>query len=158
MKKILFIIVILSSLTNTIMATNDETKLIVWAKDGTKVTYVLNEKPLVTFTETDLVIHSNGIEMNYPLTSMARFTFEKGQNTGVRNINSIESHISFDGNLLCFHNLSMNSNVSLYSYNGNLIFKDRIPNGKDYTLPLSNLDAGIYIVTINGMSYKFAKK
>ena len=120
MKKILFIIVILSSLTNTIMATNDETKLIVWAKDGTKVTYVLNEKPLVTFTETDLVIHSNGIEMNYPLTSMARFTYEKGQNTGVRNINSIESHISFDGNLLCFHNLSMNSNVSLYSWIFNL--------------------------------------
>ena len=115
MKKILFIIVILSSLTNTIMATNDETKLIVWAKDGTKVTYVLNEKPLVTFTETDLVIHSNGIEMNYPLTSMARFTYEKGQNTGVRNINSIESHISFDGNLLCFHNLLLESDPSYFS-------------------------------------------
>ena len=60
--------------------------LVVWAKNGTKVAYALAEKPKVTFTETDLVITTNGVEVNYLLENMARFTYEKSSETGITDL------------------------------------------------------------------------
>lgn len=62
------------------------TNLVVWAKDGSKVVYALADEPKVTFTETDLVISSKGIEVNYAIDKMARFTYETNEQTAIKNI------------------------------------------------------------------------
>ena len=54
----------------SVSAEEIKSQLVVWAKDGTKVAYMLSEKPKITFTETDLVITANDIEVNYALENM----------------------------------------------------------------------------------------
>ena len=98
----------------SMVAVADETinSLVVWAKDGTKVAYALADKPKVTFTGTDLVITSNGIEVNYALENMVRFTYEDFSQTGITNLKNGEISFKLNGEALLFPSLKANSTVS----------------------------------------------
>lgn len=132
--------------------------LVVWAKDGTKVAYALAEKPKVTFTETDLVITANGVEVNYNLEKMARFTYEDNTSVAITNLQTDESLFKLDGESLLFPALKANSTVSVYSLNGTIVFKKTVRKNGEYAFPLSNLNAGVYMVNVNGLTYKIVKK
>lgn len=139
-------------------AGNNLTNLVVCAKDGTKVAYALAEKPKMTFTETDLVITANGVEVNYNLENMARFAYEDNTSTAITNLQTDESSFQLNGESLLFPALKANSIVSFYSLNGTLIYKKTVLQNGEYAFPLSNLNAGVYIVNINGLTYKIVKK
>ena len=140
------------------MADEPKTLLVVWAKDGTQVAYALAEKPKVTFTETDLVITANGVEVNYTLENMARFTYEDNISTAITNLQTDESTFKLDGETLLFPALKANSIVSVYSLNGMLVFKKTIHQNGEYAFPLSNLNTGVYMVNVNGLTYKIVKR
>ena len=139
-------------------AEDNPINLVVWAKDGTKVAYALAEKPKVTFTETDLVITAKGVEVNYSLENMARFTYESNDESAIINLQTDESPFKFTGESLLFPALKANSTVSVYSLNGTLVFKKTIRQNGEYAFPLSNLNAGVYMVNVNGLTYKIMKR
>lgn len=132
--------------------------LVVWSKDGTKVAYALTEKPKITFTETDLVITAEGVDVNYPLENMSRFTYEANDDTAIRDLKTDDVSFKLDGESLLFLDLSPNSTVSLNALNGNVIFSKTVQTAGEYAFPLSNLNAGVYLVTVNGLTYKIVKK
>ena len=140
------------------MADEPKTQLVVWAKDGTKVAYALAEKPKVTFTETDLVIKAKGVEVNYSLVNMARFTYETNDETTIVNLQTEESLFKLTGESLLFPSLKANSTVSVYSLNGTQVLKKTIRQKGEYAFPLSNLSAGVYMVNVNGLTYKIVKR
>ena len=139
-------------------AENNPTYLVVWAKDGTKVAYALAEKPKVTFTETDLVITAKGVEVNYSLEYMARFTYEANDGSTIINLQTDESPFKFTGESLLFPALKASSTVSVYSLNGALVFKKTIRQNGEYAFPLSNLATGVYMINVNGLTYKIVKR
>jgi hypothetical protein len=122
------------------------------------VAYALVEKPKVTFTETDLTITANGIEVNYPIENMKRFTYETNENTAIRNLETDEMSFKLDGELLLFPALSANSTVSLYTLNGILVFSKTVQKAGEYSFPLSSMKVGVYMVNVNGLTYKVMKR
>ena len=142
------------------VAVADETinSLVVWAKDGTKVAYALADKPKVTFTETEMVITSNGIEVNYALENMVRFTYENSSITGITDLKNVETFFKLNGEALLFPSLKANSTMSVYSANGTLIFKQTVRKDGEYSFPISNLNTGVYMVNVNGITYKILKR
>lgn len=142
------------------VAVADETinSLVVWAKDGTKVAYALADKPKVTFTETEMVITSNGIEVNYALENMVRFTYENSSITGITDLKNGETFFKLNGEALLFPSLKANSTMSVYSANGTLIFKQTVRKDGEYSFPISNLNTGVYMVNVNGITYKILKR
>ena len=132
--------------------------LVVWAKDGTKVAYALVEKPKLTFTETDLVVMTNGVEVNFPMDNLSRFTYETTDITAIRSLETDEMLFKLDGEFLLFPDLSGNSIVSLYSLNGTLVFNKSVLIAGEYSFPLSSMKAGVYMVTVNGLTYKIVKR
>ena len=152
------LILLMSLISLSAIADEPKTLLVVWAKDGTQVAYALAEKPKVTFTETDLVITANGVEVNYTLENMARFTYEDNTATVITNLQTDESPFKLTGESLLFPALKANSTVSVYSLNGTLVFKKTIRQNGEYAFPLSNLNAGVYMVNVNGLTYKIMKR
>ncbi len=150
--------VLLSFCRLSAMADEPKSHLVVWAKDGTPVAYALAEKPKVTFTETDLAITTNGVEVNYPLENMARFTYEDDTATAITNLQTGKASVKLDGESLIFPALRANSTVSLYSLGGTLVFSKTVQTAGEYSFPLSGLDAGVYVVTVNGLTYKIVKR
>ena len=140
------------------MADEPKTQLVIWAKDGTKVAYALVEKPKVTFTETELVITAKDAEVSYSLENMARFTYEDDSADAITNLQTDESSFKLDGESLLFLALKANSTVSVYSLNGTLVFKKSVRQNGEYAFPLSNLNTGVYMVNVNGLTYKIVKR
>lgn len=134
------------------------TNLVIWSKDGAKVAYALAEKPRITFTKTDLVITTQGVEVSYLLDNMARFTYEKVSEAGITNLEKDETIFELNGDTLLFPSLKANSTVSVHSVNGVLVFKQTVRQNGEYSFPVSNLNTGVYLVNVNGLTYKIVKK
>ena len=137
---------------------NSEISLVVWAKDGSKVAFALSKRPKVTFTETDLLITGKDIDANYPLDKMARFTYEMVDITAIKDIKTEKVAFRFAGESLLFPALKANSTVSVYSLNGTLVFKKTVLTAGEYSFPLSNLNVGVYLVSVDGLTYKIVKR
>ena len=136
-----------------------ETSLIVWKKDGSKVAFALTEKPKVTFSENSLMINSTTVSVSYDLEDMAKFTYEDSDEEGIRNIeNDKESSFKFDGEMLLFPSLKAGSKVAIHNLGGVLVFSRAIETAGDYSFPLSRLDKGVYVVSVDGLTYKIVKR
>lgn len=134
--------------------------LVMWAKDGSKIaTYALTGKPKVTFNENKFAVECDGLEIEYyELDNLARFTYEKNTETAIRSITTDKGKFVMNGGVLTFSSLKANSTISIYSLNGALVFKKTIPQAGEYTLNIANLNVGVYMVNVNGSTYKIVKK
>lgn len=156
MKKLLSIIMaFLPLLAN---AQEPKSYLVVWANDGSKVAYALAEKPKITFTETDMIITAEAVDVNYPLDNMLRFTYEANDDTAIRDLKTDKVSFKLDGESLLFMDLSPNSTVSLHTLNGESVFSKTVQTAGEYSFPLSNLTTGVYLVTVDGLTYKIVKR
>ena len=141
------------------MGDEPKTQLVVWAKDGTTVAFALAEKPKVTFTNTHMVITTNNADgMEFPLEETTRFTYEPLPVDAVRDILTDNVSFRIDVESLLFPTLKANSTVSIHSLDGTLVFKKTVQTAGEYSFPLSNLNAGVYVVSVNGLTYKIVKR
>lgn len=138
------------------MAENVQTQLVVWTKDGNKVAFALEEKPKITFTETELVITTNK-DNHYALENMAKFTYEQIP-AGIKNLLDDNQAFLLDGESLLFPSLKANSTVSVFTLNGTTIFKKTVKSDGEYAFPLVHLQTGVYMVSVNGLTYKIVKR
>lgn len=142
----------------SIMANEVRTHLVVWAKDSIRVAYALSEMPKVTFSETDLLITTEKVEVKYALDKMTHFTYEYTPPVGVTNLQTDELLFKIDGESLLFPDLKANSSIFIYTVNGALVFKKIVQEEGEYSFPLSYLNSGVYLISVNGLTYKIVKK
>ena len=156
MKKIVYSFLLLL-LSLSAIANEPVTNLIVWAKDGTKVAYALCEKPKVTFTETDLVITAKGVEVNYALENIARFTYEVDEATSIKGAGNEGPLFICNGESLLFPSLPFNATIAIYTFDGLLVLKETVKTTGEHVLPLNSLHNGVYLVNVNGFTTKIVK-
>ena len=136
-----------------------KTHLVLWAKNGSIVAFALCDNPKLTFTETDIQITGRNIDVTYALDNMALITYEaEDYVTPIKDIETEDVSFNLTGESLLFPALKANSKVSIYSLNGTLIFKKSVQADGEYSFPLSNLDIGVYIIKVNGITYKIVKR
>ena len=141
----------------TAVAAKSTMHLAVCTKDGSKVLYALEEKPKITFTDTELVITTKSVEIAYALSDMNLLTYENGETTGITNLHD-NADFKLDGNAIVFSKLKAKDIVSLYSINGTLVFKKTVTVDGEYAVSLNDIETGVYVVSVNGLTYKFMKK
>lgn len=139
------------------MAEDRISQLAIWSKDGTKVAYALEEKPRLMFTESHLWVDAKKTKIAYRLDSLSHFTYESIGTTGLTSLNAGET-IDFKNGILLFPALSANSTVSIYALNGTPVFKKTVSTAGEYAFSLSSLGVGVYLVKVNGTTYKIMKK
>ena len=100
MKKIIILLLAFASVLT--VAAKPIINLAVYAKDGLKVWYALDEKPKITFTDTDLIITTKGVEVSYPLKDMARLIYENKEVTASKNYMTTKYYSHLMGSLLYF--------------------------------------------------------
>lgn len=152
------LILLLFFLNVNAKATETFNNLVIWSKDGTKVSYALYERPKISFANENLVVNSNGIEVYYSLSKMLRFTYEKIPVSAISNIVEEESSFKIAKESMSFSSLKPNSKINIYKSNGILMFSKTIVKGGDYTFSLNNLPNDVYLINVNGLTNKIVKK
>lgn len=134
------------------------TNLVVWTTDGDKVAYALSEKPKVTFSDEYLVISADDMEVKYEIEKMSRITYESVDMSEITDIESNDKPFKIGQNLLVFPDMKANSVVSIYALDGTLVFVKAVDCNGEYAFPLAKLRAGVYLVNVNGVTYKIEKR
>lgn len=140
------------------MAT-DGPKLVIWAKDNTKVSYLLEDSPRITFTDELLVITTNSVEVDYELSQMARFTYENIEASNVVNVKGEKvCSFNFNGESLLFPTSDADISVRVYTTDGKLVLERYVHKGENLAVSLNSFNSGIYLVHVNGITYKIVKR
>jgi hypothetical protein len=136
-----------------------ELNFIIWNKDGSKVAIPVSDYPSVHFYDDCIDVWSDKMDLTYSIEQIAKFTYEDIDDAGIKNIENDEA-ISFkiDGEMILFSLLRAGSTISINSLSGTFVFKRTIQTAGVYSFPLSHLDKGVYLVSVNGLTYKIIKK
>ena len=132
-------------------------RLVIWQKDGSKVSYNLDEQPKTTFTTEDLVITTATSTISYPLAKIQRYTYE-GAQLSVRDVKSQGISISHDGDLIIVKGLASGKNVIVYSMDGVQLLSKLSDGSGQLTLSLGSLHLGAYVIKADEITYKFLKR
>lgn len=148
-----------ASISLSVMAEEVPINLVIWAKDGTKVSYKLDDTPKISFTDESLVISANSVEVNYELAQMARITYEKINLTGIIDVNGEKvCPFKFTGESLMFPTFSADATVKIYETTGRLVLGHNVHKGETLAVSLNSLKNGIYLVSVNCVTYKITVK
>lgn len=156
--KRLLLIVSLSIMAGKIKAQNFPNTLVVWAKDGSSTICALKDLPIVSFTETDLLISSQSAEYIFPLENMSRLSYNYDESSEIYDIKNEEKNIKINNNTIIFPSLKANNTISLFTANGTEIFKKLVSKNGSYSFSIDDLKPGVYLIKVNKSSYKIMKK
>ena len=130
--------------------------LVITAKDGTQSRYVLRTKPRVTVEKPYLIVEADGAMISFDLDELQDMRYELAPTpTDIDNVVGDTPDASPRESIL-FGNLPADCQLSVYNLDGKLLFSRQTGEGS-LTLPLDRLDSGIYIVKLNGNTYKIQK-
>lgn len=132
----------------------------VWDRTGQMCgSYELGMKPNVTFTDNQMVVTTDVADVfYYGLPDMWKLTYKWNEGTGLNNITADNTLMKYDGSAIVFPALEAGSNVSVYAANGSLVMNKIVGTAGEYCFPLSSLSQGVYMVNVNGKTYKIVKK
>ena len=133
--------------------------LVLWGKNGEKIaTYALTNKPKIVFAQSEITITSNNIDIKHQnLSDFSKFTYEDNTEDGIFNLLTEDKYL-FDGESLQFPSLKANSVINVYSLNGTCVINKTTQQSGTYAIPISHLQSGVYIIKVNGLTFKILKK
>lgn len=158
MKKIFAIAVLAFSVMSGLSAQNT---LTIHQKDGQQFSYGFGEKPVVTFTDNDLIVTTanENVKLTLALTSVEKFTFDSNE-TAVNDIkdNAQKASISLDEYSVYIANVKENAVVSLSSADGKQLQAFKAGTDGTVSFSIADLPNGTYIISSENLSVKIQKK
>jgi len=122
-------------------------------------TYDLTIQPNVTFTDDQVVVTTDVADVfYYSLPNMWKFTYQWTPGSGLNNIAADNTMMKYDGSSIVFPALEAGSKISVYAANGMLVMDKTVGTAGEYAFPLNSLSQGVYMVNVNGKTYKIVKK
>ena len=149
MKK-LYLILLLMCCCGSIMA--DQVLPIVKA-DGQTHTINLNQEPVTTYQDGNLVITTINATISYPLEVVRKFIFISGTED-IQNIKGDKFEISKDGRFLTLSGLKSDTDAYLYSVNGILMERIHVTSSTSISINLESYPIGVYMIKVDGATFK----
>ncbi|MBQ6693431.1 MAG: T9SS type A sorting domain-containing protein [Bacteroidaceae bacterium] len=136
----------------------DKNTLVIHLTDGTSVSFLLAERPRVTFAGDSLRIVSSVAEAALLRSEVRRFEFVADAASSVVDVPTASGECVISKNLLSVSGLNAGATVRLYSLDGRLVCTVCASAEGIATLSTDGLSAGVYVINFNSTTLKFLKK
>lgn len=132
----------------------------IFMKDGTSVYFLLAEKPLITFENSDVKVVSSTDEAVLVRSQVDRFEFVADVPTDVEDVQEEVEREKFEltRNAIHLSGLTPGCKVQLFSIGGQSILATAANENGTVTVSTDSLPAGIYLVNYNEITIKFIKQ
>lgn len=131
--------------------------LIVHMQGGSKISYVLEDTPVVSFAGENLHVEAAQVSNDHKLADVEKFTFEKS--TSLSAVLANECRIIVKNGIVTLEGLTPSIEVRLSDMQGRMMASTKAGTDGIASLPLDNISTGVYIVsTTDGKSFKIFKK
>jgi hypothetical protein len=114
----------------------------------------------ITFNEGQIIITDQMADVVFEsdLSSIWKLTYSRRDDSGIQDIVEDVDGMNYQDNAIIFPALKAGSTIAVYAVNGMLVINKSINTDGEYTLPLSSLSQGVYVVNVNGKTFKIVKK
>ena len=157
MKHKLTIILLSLMFTTVAWAQNAVT---IFQTDGKSATFAFAEKPVVTYTEDDLVLTTTKTTVQYPIYLIQKIEFEEEWfvPTDIKTTtDEADVQFSFQGGVISISGGVPNSEVFIYNIKGMKVGQYRLDEQGNVSVSTTNFDKDIYIVKTRNITFKFSK-
>lgn len=135
----------------------DDLVLQVWQADGKVMNINLNEQPVTTYSDGQLIITTTKTTtVTFPLEQVVKYTYTDA--TGISSPEAVGSKVSADGESITFTGLKANTPVYLYTVAGQLVKTVTTTGQSKTTVSVSGFPVGVYVVKANGVTFKITKR
>ena len=121
--------------------------------DGQTHTINLNQEPVTTYQDGNLVITTINATITYPLEVVRKFIFISGTED-IQNIKGDKFEISKDGRFLTLSGLKSDTDAYLYSVNGILMERIHVTSSTSISINLESYPIGVYMIKVDGATFK----
>ncbi|MBO7589474.1 MAG: hypothetical protein J6T18_08640 [Bacteroidaceae bacterium] len=133
--------------------------LTVHQKNGEQFSFGFEDKPVVTFTETELVVKSTKTELRYELAKVSRFTFDSKESAveGIKE-DSTKASITLDEYTVNITGAKAGDTVRLIASDGRQLHSCKTDEAGSVTFSIAELPEGTYIISSESLTVKILKK
>lgn len=130
--------------------------LVVHLKNGASTTVLLDKLPRATFSGDKLMVVGEGLELAFERDDVQRFTYTYADPSVITS--PTEKHdVRFTSDIAYVAGLHLGDKVGVYGTDGRMVNMRSVGADGRAVLPIGHLPKGIYVLQINGSSYKFHK-
>lgn len=133
--------------------------LIVESKDGSTISFLLEDSPVLTFSNRSLLVTTNNKKVSFEIDNVEQYYFElTGTNIStIGNPADIRFWYTENGNVVV-EGFKKPAQVKLFSVSG-IEYTDNVTMSGDMAeVALSSLQKGVYIISVNNQQIKVYKK
>ena len=155
MKKI--VVLLFGIILSSVIYAQEKNVLVIRLTDGGTHTFILSEKPVVTFPDGNVVVNGSA-STTYTRSEVEKFSFEYIDPNGIESIS--KDNVIFyyvDGENVRISGLKDMTTVSVTSLDGKIISTQKCDGTGIVTISLGNQPKGIYIISYEGRSVKIKK-
>lgn len=135
----------------------DSNCLVVEMKDGSSVSFILSEKPVLAFQDRNLVINRDS-ETSYSFENIKNYHFAKCEMTATK-LSAYETLqvVWVDDQTLEVQNANPSSLITLTVINGTVVSKSKADETGKSSVKVPN-NEGIYVLSVGNQSFKIIRK
>lgn len=133
---------------------SQENVLVVWQKDGARVVFNLSEKPRVAW-EADVVrVESDAAHAEFDIEDIRKMTYDLPNPDAIRPVAQAGMPFRMADRSITFIPSDKDMNVMVVSINGQVVKKQTVHRNEYTTVSLADLTRGVYLISVNGVTYK----
>lgn len=152
MKKLFFFLVFLSPLMA--LAQNC---LTIHQKNGETFSYMFQDKPVITYSESDLVLTSTKVQVVFPIRSLKKFTFDD-VDTSVSTVEKVDASYKYSENTVWIRGTEPKSLVLVCTIDGKMVKTFVTDENGDLVFSVNEFVEGVYIIRTDSVTFKILKK
>ena len=151
-----FLFNLLMLIAVTVMGQNT---LTVHQKDGQQFSFGFEDKPVVTFTDSELIVTSSKTELRYALAQVAKFTFDDIEDAVISiKTDASKAVITLDEYTVSISGAKPDATVCLIASDGKQIQSYKTNQDGTTTFSIADLPEGTYIIASESLTVKILKK
>ena len=133
--------------------------LTVHQKDGNLFRYSFEEKPVVSFTDKDIVLKSTKIEVRFDMTKVSKFTFnENGTSADAVKADDAGTNIVLDEYMVSIAGAKADMDVRFLSSDGKVLKTFRTGQDGSIEFSITDFTEGTYLISSESVNVKILKK
>ena len=125
-------------------------------KDGQQISFAFEEKPVITFSDNNLVITTASITLEYGIADIQKFFFSDSQ-TAVENV-KITPVLELDAYTVRIAGAKAGATVSLFGPDGKTLNSYKTDSEGSVSFSIAELPQGLYIISSDNLTCKILKK
>ncbi len=126
-----------------------------WLKDGSHINCSVKEKPQMVYREDGTVfVMINNVVLQYKFGSIWKITYDDLDADAIERVTAGGKPFAFDGRNMTLTAADKDKTVRMLTLDGKTVGDYKVASNSTLTIPLQDLGHGVYLLNIDGVTYK----